>query len=71
MVKKIVAAEGLVGLGRGVEATILRHAVWNGGYFGCISAVRSVLPKATTKEGVLGNNFVAGAIGGTVGTSLN
>ena len=44
---------------------------WNAGYFGVISFVQKLLPKATTKEGTLANNFVAGAIGGTVGTILN
>jgi hypothetical protein len=30
----------------GLEATIWRHAAWNGGYFGVIFGVRGVLPKA-------------------------
>lgn len=32
VVQKIIKAEGIYGLGRGIEATLLRHAVWNGGY---------------------------------------
>lgn len=71
VVKKIIASEGYYGLGRGIEATILRHGVWNAGYFGVISFVQQLLPKATTKQGTLANNFIAGAIGGTVGTILN
>jgi solute carrier family 25 2-oxodicarboxylate transporter 21 len=31
VVKKIIKAEGIVGLGRGIEATLWRHALWNGG----------------------------------------
>lgn len=30
----------------GLESTILRHAMWNGGYFGVIYGVREALPKA-------------------------
>ena len=48
-----------------------RHVWWNAGYFGCIHSVRENLPKATTKQGELLNNFVAGAIGGTFGTMIN
>ncbi|KAJ3115490.1 hypothetical protein HDU96_000586 [Phlyctochytrium bullatum] len=69
--RKIYAAEGFVGFWKGLEATALRHIVWNAGYFGVIQAVRARLPKAETQNGVLLNNFVAGSIGGTVGTILN
>jgi solute carrier family 25 (mitochondrial 2-oxodicarboxylate transporter), member 21 len=48
-----------------------RHIWWNAGYFGCIHSVRAQLPKATTKQGELTNNFIAGTVGGTVGTLLN
>ncbi|ORY53111.1 mitochondrial 2-oxodicarboxylate carrier 2 [Rhizoclosmatium globosum] len=70
-VQKIWAAEGFAGFWRGVEATALRHIFWNAGYFGCIQYVRSVLPKAETKEAKMLNNMAAGTIGGTVGTILN
>ncbi|KAI8812517.1 mitochondrial carrier domain-containing protein [Cladochytrium replicatum] len=70
-VRKIYKAEGPMAFFRGIEATIWRHAVWNAGYFGCIGSVRKVLPKADTPSGVLANNFIAGAIGGTIGTLLN
>jgi solute carrier family 25 2-oxodicarboxylate transporter 21 len=40
-------------------------------YFASISTVRGILPKAQSKEGTLLNNFVAGSIGGTLGTILN
>ncbi|CAG8630775.1 7343_t:CDS:2, partial [Scutellospora calospora] len=53
------------------ESTIWRHAVWNGGYFGVIYNLRRMLPKSTSKQQTLLNNFIAGGIGGTVGTLLN
>ncbi|CAG8572188.1 2183_t:CDS:2 [Paraglomus brasilianum] len=77
---KIVKQEGPFALFNGLEATIWRHATWNGGYFGVIYTIRKRLPKAEasilrivqcTKKGTLFNNFVAGAIGGTVGTIIN
>jgi solute carrier family 25 (mitochondrial 2-oxodicarboxylate transporter), member 21 len=48
-----------------------RHILWNAGYFGIIFQVRGLLPTATTKSGKIGNDLVAGSIGGTVGTILN
>ncbi|GFZ45562.1 Mitochondrial 2-oxodicarboxylate carrier 1 [Saitozyma sp. JCM 24511] len=57
---------------------VIRHSFrtsgplgWNMGYFGCIFAMKSVLPKATTKQGELVNNLAAGTVGGFVGTTLN
>ncbi|KAI7829245.1 mitochondrial carrier domain-containing protein [Kickxella alabastrina] len=70
-VRKIYAQEGLRAFANGLEATIWRHALWNGGYFGSIFAIREVMPKASSKKGELVNNFIAGAIGGTIGTTLN
>jgi solute carrier family 25 2-oxodicarboxylate transporter 21 len=64
--KKIIQTEGYYGLGRGIEATIWRHGVWNAGYFGVISFVQGLMPKASSKEGTMLNNFIAGSIGGTV-----
>ncbi|ORZ10505.1 mitochondrial carrier domain-containing protein [Absidia repens] len=69
--KKIIQKEGVLALYNGLEATILRHAVWNGGYFSVISSVRDVLPEAQTKNEQLRNNFVAGTTGGIFGTMLN
>lgn len=64
--------EGFVSkLYSGFEATVWRHGVWNGGYFGCIKTVRNAIPEPKTKQGALVKNFIAGAIGGTVGTILN
>ncbi|KAK9765862.1 hypothetical protein K7432_005474 [Basidiobolus ranarum] len=70
-VRKILAEEGPFAFFKGLEATIFRHAFWNGGYFGVIYGVRSALPEAETKQGELMRNFTAGAIGGTAGTLLN
>ncbi|KAJ9057806.1 hypothetical protein DSO57_1019297 [Entomophthora muscae] len=70
-IKKILKEEGPLTFFKGLEATIWRHGTWNGGYFGVIHGVRSALPKAETKQGELFSSFVAGAIGGTVGTSIN
>ncbi|KAJ1990284.1 hypothetical protein GGI25_004468 [Coemansia spiralis] len=70
-VRKIYAQEGLKAFANGLEATIWRHALWNGGYFGSIFGIKKIMPKAETKKGELAVNFVAGAIGGTIGTTLN
>ncbi|KNC97496.1 uncharacterized protein SPPG_07411 [Spizellomyces punctatus DAOM BR117] len=70
-VAKIMQEEGIRGFFKGMEATIWRHAVWNGGYFGVITGVRQALPEPETKQGILLKNFVCGSFGGTVGTLLN
>lgn len=70
-VRKIYAQEGLRAFANGLETTIWRHALWNGGYFGSIFGIKQIMPKAETKKGQLAANFVAGAIGGTIGTTLN
>lgn len=71
VVRQTVRKEGPLGLYAGMEATFWRHFWWNGGYFGCIFQVKSVLPKAETRGAELFNNFVAGAVGGFVGTAIN
>ena len=35
----------------GLEATLWRHAMWNGGYFGCIQGVKSAIPEAEVRYG--------------------
>lgn len=70
-VAKIFREEGPLAFFKGLEATVWRHAAWNGGYFGVIHGVREALPKSDTSQGNLLRNFVAGSIGGTVGTILN
>ncbi|KAG0363099.1 hypothetical protein BGZ54_008328 [Gamsiella multidivaricata] len=68
---KIVKHEGPLALFNGLEATLWRHAMWNGGYFGCIQGVKNAIPEAETPNGNLARNFVAGAVGGTFATMLN
>ncbi|KAN0109056.1 mitochondrial carrier [Russula decolorans] len=71
VVRQIVRKDGILGLYAGMEATFWRHLWWNGGYFGSIFQVKTMLPKAETAQGQLLNNFVSGSIGGFVGTALN
>ncbi|KAF8884472.1 mitochondrial carrier [Infundibulicybe gibba] len=71
VVKQVIRKEGLLGLYAGMESTFWRHLYWNGGYFGCIFQVRSLLPKAETQQATLLNNFISGSIGGFAGTLLN
>ncbi|KAF8591768.1 mitochondrial carrier [Ramaria rubella] len=71
VVKHIVKHEGLLSMYAGMEATFWRHFWWNGGYFGSIFQIRAMLPKAQTPGSELFNNFIAGAVGGFVGTALN
>ncbi|WFD29513.1 hypothetical protein MSPP1_000522 [Malassezia sp. CBS 17886] len=71
VVRSIVAAKGWTGMFSGLPATMLRHVLWNGGYFGSIFWAGNVLPKATTKPEQLTNSLIAGSLGGFVGTVLN
>ncbi|WFD36919.1 hypothetical protein MCUN1_003811 [Malassezia cuniculi] len=56
---------------RALPSTMNRHFAWNAGYFGTIPQVRKALPKADSRPAQLFNNFVSGAVSGTVGTILN
>jgi len=68
---KIVRSEGMVGLFKGLEATMLRSSFWTGGYFGVIHYVRGALPAPTTRSEKFRNDLTAGVVGGTAGTLLN
>ncbi|MCJ1343780.1 hypothetical protein MMC31_001977 [Peltigera leucophlebia] len=68
---KTVKDEGLLALYNGLESTLWRHILWNAGYFGCIFQVRQLIPAATDKRQQMGNDLVAGAVGGAFGTVLN
>lgn len=46
---KILKQEGPLALYNGLEATVWRHAAWNGGYFGVIFGVRDFLPTPKVK----------------------
>ncbi|KAH8665961.1 2-oxodicarboxylate carrier 2 [Tricladium varicosporioides] len=70
-VTKIIKAEGVLAMYNGLESTLWRHILWNAGYFGCIFQVKELLPKSDNKTAQMGNNMLAGAIGGTVGTIVN
>jgi solute carrier family 25 2-oxodicarboxylate transporter 21 len=65
--KKIVKHEGVLALCNGLEATMMRQITWNAGYFGVIFQVKTQLP---AKPELL-NSFIAGTIGGCVGTMIN
>jgi len=71
VVRQVVRKEGIFGLYAGMEATFWRHLWWNGGYFGTIFQVKTMLPKPETPQGQLLNNFISGSAGGLVGTVLN
>jgi solute carrier family 25 2-oxodicarboxylate transporter 21 len=63
--------QGAVGFSRGIGAAMARNGTWNGIYFGCIRYINETLPKATSKGEQLRNNFIAGTVGGIVGTTGN
>ncbi|KAF9566053.1 mitochondrial carrier [Agrocybe pediades] len=71
VVKQIIRKEGPLGLYAGMESTFWRHVYWNGGYFGVIYQIKTLLPKPESQQAQLLNNFVSGAIGGFAGTVLN
>jgi len=71
VLKQIIRKHGLLGLYAGMESTFWRHVYWNGGYFGCIHQVKTLLRKPDSPQAQLMNNFVSGAIGGFAGTVLN
>ncbi|EPZ31003.1 mitochondrial carrier [Rozella allomycis CSF55] len=68
---KIYRTEGLMAFYKGLEATLWRHAFWNGGYFGTIHYIRQSIPRRKEEDSRLIDNFIAGTIGGTIGTILN
>jgi len=70
-VLKILKIEGPFAFFNGLEATLWRHASWNGGYFGVIFGVKSHLPKPKDRGQTMLIDFVAGSIAGTFGTMLN
>lgn len=55
----------------GLEATMWRHAVWNGAYFGLIFTVKDLMPKPKDPNQQRVTNFTAGTIGGIIATAVN
>ena len=60
---------------KGLEAQMWRNGVWNGAYFG-VQGYAQLLremdpPVERTKQEVLGEKFVCGAVGSMLGTLLN
>ncbi|AAS51335.2 ACR109Wp [Eremothecium gossypii ATCC 10895] len=71
VVRKIVAREGVLAMYNGLESTLWRHALWNGGYFGIIFQARALLPAAHNKTQRITNDLIAGSIGGSIGCMLS
>lgn len=71
VVSKMIRQEGLLSLYNGLEATMWRHIMWNGGFFGCISKIRSMMPTPKSESQKVRNDLISGSIGGTIGTFLN
>jgi len=71
VVKSIFKSDGVLGFYAGMESTFWRHVWWNGGYFGSIYQVKSLLPKPKDKGQEMMNNLLSGTVGGCVGTILN
>ncbi|KAF8926428.1 mitochondrial carrier domain-containing protein [Dissophora ornata] len=71
--RKIGAQEGLLTFYHGFESTVWRHASWSGVYFMTIHLFRIALPQrsSTSKNERMLRNFVAGTIGGILGTLVN
>lgn len=65
-IRKIAAEEGFITFAKGLEPTLWRHAMWNGGYFGVIHFVRSAIAKPSSlhkKNSVEGPSFPESQLG--------
>lgn len=69
--QKTIRYEGIGALYKGLEATLWRHGVWNGFYFGLIHRVKQMVPESKTQGGRMFWDFVAGTVAGTVATTFN
>ncbi|KAF9140402.1 hypothetical protein BG015_001675 [Linnemannia schmuckeri] len=72
-IRKVASQEGIFTFYHGLEATIWRHATWSGMYFMTIHGFRTAFPELSTasREESMMRNFVAGTLGGAVGTLVN
>eukprot|EP00047_Mylnosiga_fluctuans_P007410 m.253174 g.253174 ORF g.253174 m.253174 type:complete len:285 (+) comp18181_c0_seq1:1094-1948(+) len=70
---KTVQSEGFTSLYRGFEPQMWRNAAWNGVYFASIGYFRGLFPASAgqTKQQQMLVSFVAGLLGGGLGTLLN
>ncbi|KAF9119672.1 hypothetical protein BGX30_003697 [Mortierella sp. GBA39] len=71
--RKVASEEGVLTFYHGLEATIWRHATWSGMYFMTVHGFRTAFPERSTasKEESMMRNFVAGTLGGVLGTLVN
>lgn len=72
-VVQVIRSEGILAVYRGLEPQMWRNAVWNGTYFASIGAARSLLPSGqdVSHTRLLLYSFVAGLLGGALGTVIN
>jgi solute carrier family 25 2-oxodicarboxylate transporter 21 len=70
-VVKVINNGGIRSIYRGLESTLWRNVFWNGGYFGVIQQVKSMLPKSTNEKEELLYSFISGSIAGIFGTTIN
>ncbi|KAG0223111.1 hypothetical protein BGX31_008678 [Mortierella sp. GBA43] len=72
-IHKIWAQEGVLTFFHGFESTVWRHATWSGVYFMSIHLFRTAFPERATmsKDESMLRNFIAGSIGGILGTLVN
>ncbi|KAG0372638.1 hypothetical protein BGX24_012775 [Mortierella sp. AD032] len=72
-IRKVASQEGALTFYHGLEATIWRHSTWSGMYFMAIQGFRTAFPERSTasKEESMMRNFVAGTLGGVLGTLVN
>ncbi|WFD39120.1 uncharacterized protein MJAP1_002091 [Malassezia japonica] len=71
VVRAIVKQSGWSGLYNGIGSTMIRHVLWNGGYFASIFKIQQMLPKAENRSEAMRNSLISGTTGGFIGTVLN
>eukprot|EP01089_Gocevia_fonbrunei_P018691 TRINITY_DN6399_c0_g1_i1.p1 TRINITY_DN6399_c0_g1~~TRINITY_DN6399_c0_g1_i1.p1 ORF type:complete len:244 (+),score=52.61 TRINITY_DN6399_c0_g1_i1:33-764(+) len=68
---KIYKSEGILAFYKGLESTLWRQSLWNGGYFSLMFFLKKWFPAAKSEIGTVLRDFGIGAIAGTFGTILN
>ncbi|KAG0268377.1 hypothetical protein DFQ27_006869 [Actinomortierella ambigua] len=73
--RRIWRQEGILAFSRGLEATFWRNSSWSAMYFGTIHAVRLAFPERPShpldKHEKMAKSFVAGTLGGLLGTLVS